>query len=132
MKSLIVRLIEARDLPLPFAHDAHRQDMAHSNPYAKLCLLPDQKNSQQTSVQRKTQQPEWNEVFKFELPFKEVQKRTLEITVKDFDKYSRHRVIGQLHLPMEGINLVKGGHMWKPLLPSNKVSYCLANRLLNL
>lgn len=122
-KCLIVRIIEAKELPLPFAHDTSRQDMAHSNPYAKVCLLPDQKNSQQTAVQRKTQEPTWGDIFRFELPFKEAQRRTLEITVKDFDRYSRHCVIGQIHLTLDTVNLIKGGHMWKPLLPSNKVSH---------
>ena len=120
--SLFVRIIEARDLPPPYSQDASRQDMAHSNPYAKLCLLPDQKDSQQTSVQRKTQEPTWGEMFKFELPFSEVQRRTLEVTVKDFDKFSRHCVIGQVHFPLEGVNIVKGGHMWKPLMPCHRVS----------
>ena len=121
-KSLIVRIIEARDLPLPYSLDSSRQDMAHSNPYAKVCLLPDQKNSQQTAVQRKTQDPTWGEIFKFELPFKEAQRRTLEVTLKDFDRYSRHCVIGQIHLPLDAVNLIKGGHMWKPLMPCNKVT----------
>lgn len=120
-KCLIVRIIEARDLPRPLAQDAHKQDMAHSNPYAKICLLPDQKNSKQTTVQRKTQCPNWSEIFRFEMPFKEVQKRSLEVTVKDFDKYSRHCVIGHTHLRLDNINLIKGGHMWKPLMPSTKV-----------
>lgn len=120
-KTLMVRIIEAKDLPRPYCHDANKQDMAHSNPYAKVSLLPDQKNSKQTTVQRKTQTPTWGETFAFELPFKEVQRRTVEIIVKDFDKFSRHCVIGQVHLTLDNINLIKGGHMWKPLLPCNKV-----------
>ena len=122
-KSLIVKLIEAKDLPPPFCKDSSKQDMAHSNPYAKISLLPDQKNSRQSSVQRKTQCPEWNEIFVFEIPYIEAQRRTLEIYVKDFDKYSRHCVIGQIHLPLNNVNMVKGGHMWKPLLPKYKGKY---------
>ena len=122
-KCMIVRIIEARDLPRPLLQDANKQDMAHSNPYAKVALLPDCKNTKQTSVQRKTQSPNWSEVFRFEMPFKEVQRRTLEITVKDFDKFSRHCVIGQVLLRLDNINLIKGGHMWKPLMPSTKVRH---------
>ena len=121
-KLLVVKIIEARDLPTPYSQDLNRQDMARSNPYAKVTLLPeDRKNSQQTSVQRKTQDPVWDEIFHFELPFKDAQRRTLEIVVKDFDKYSRHCVIGQVHFGLDDCNLIKGGHMWKPLMPSNKV-----------
>lgn len=120
---LVVKIIEAKDLPLPFILDDTKQDLAHSNPYCKVSLLPDQKNSQQTSVQRKTQNPTWNEYFMFEIPFGEVQMRTLEILIKDFDKFSRHCIIGQVYLPLGNMNLIKGGHMWKPVLPSTKVSF---------
>ena len=120
-KSLVVRIIEARDLPLPYNQDSSKQDMAHSNPYVKICLLPDHKDSRQTTVQRKTQDPKWNEAFKFEIPFKDAQRRKLEITVKDFDRFSRHCVIGQVTVPLEHINLVRGSYIWKPLTPSIKV-----------
>ena len=120
-ETLFVRVLEARDLPLPCSLDVTRQDMAHSNPYAKVALLPDHKDSRQTCVQRKTQDPVWSEEFAFTLPFKEVQRRTLQVALKDFDKYSRHCIIGQVHLPLDNINLIKGGHMWKPLQPTTKV-----------
>ncbi|CAG2248241.1 synaptotagmin-17-like [Mytilus californianus] len=129
---LVVKIIEAKDLPLPFILDDTKQDLAHSNPYCKVSLLPDQKNSQQTSVQRKTQNPTWNEYFMFEIPFGEVQMRTLEILIKDFDKFSRHCIIGQVYLPLGGMNLIKGGHMWKPVLPSTKERMDLGEILLSL
>ena len=119
---LTVKIIEARDLPPPYCLDENRQDMAHSNPYCKVSLLPDQKNSQQTTVQRKTQSPEWGEYFTWEMTYKEAQMRTLEVLVKDFDKFSRHCVIGQVLLPLDNVNLIKGGHMWKPLSPGSTVS----------
>ena len=119
---LVVKVIEARELPPPYCLDENKQDLAHSNPYCKISLIPDQKNSHQTSVQRKTQDPTWNEYFMFEIPFKEANERTLEILIKDFDKYSRHCIIGQVQFPLQDINLVKGVHVWKPLSPSTKVS----------
>ncbi|XP_074647549.1 synaptotagmin-17-like [Tubulanus polymorphus] len=131
-KTLIVKVIEARDLPPPYCLDRNRHDMAHSNPYAKVALLPDQKNSYQTSVQRKTQCPVWGEMFSFELPYKEAQRRTLEIIIKDFDKFSRHCVIGQIHLPLENVNIIKGRHMWKPLMPSTKERQDLGEILLSI
>ncbi|KAL8609733.1 hypothetical protein ACOMHN_042772 [Nucella lapillus] len=131
-KVLAVKIIEAKDLPPPYCLDENKQDMAHSNPYCKVSLLPDQKNSQQTTVQRKTQDPEWSEYFMFEILFKEAQMRTLEVLVKDFDKYSRHCIIGQVLLPLENVNLIKGGHMWKPLGPSNYERQDLGEALLSL
>ncbi|KAK2505107.1 hypothetical protein MC885_011918 [Smutsia gigantea] len=117
---LAVRVIEARDLPLPISHDGSRQDLAHSNPYVKICLLPDQKNSKQTGVKRKTQRPVFEERYTFEIPFLEAQRRTLLLTVVDFDKFSRHCVIGKVSVPLCEVDLVKGGHWWKALIPSSQ------------
>ena len=124
-KVLVVKILEARDLPLPYNQD--RQDMARSNPYVKACLLPyHHKDAKQTTVQRKTQSPCWNESLSFDVGFKEVQSRSLEITVKDFDKYSRHCVIGSVQVDLAGVALVKGTHMWKPLQPTRVVSCSLS------
>ncbi|NXI19468.1 SYT17 protein, partial [Irena cyanogastra] len=118
---LIVRVIEAKDLPPPISYDGSRQDMAHSNPYVKICLLPDQKNSKQTGVKRKTQNPVFEERYTFEIPFLEAQRRTLLLTVVDFDKFSRHCVIGKVSMPLSDVDLVKGGHWWKALVPSSQI-----------
>ncbi|XP_041362689.1 synaptotagmin-17-like [Gigantopelta aegis] len=131
-KTLVIKLIEAKDLPPPYCLDENKQDMAHSNPYCRISLLPDKKNSQQTTVQRKTQEPVWNDHFTFEIPYSEAERRTLEILVKDFDKYSRHCVIGQVLLPLGNVNLVKGGHMWKPLSPGSAEQQDLGEILLSL
>ncbi|KAH3871067.1 synaptotagmin-17-like [Dreissena polymorpha] len=129
---LVVKIIEARELPPPYCLDEHKQDLAHSNPYCRVSLVPDAKSSHQTSVQRKTQDPSWSEYFMFEIPFKELGDRTLEILIKDFDKYSRHCNIGQVHFPLEGLNLVKGIHTWKPLSPCNADRHELGELLLSL
>lgn len=120
---LTVRVIEARDLPPPISYDGSRQDMAHSNPYVKICLLPDQKNSKQTGVKRKTQNPVYEERYTFEIPFLEAQRRTLLLTVVDFDKFSRHCVIGKVSMPLSEVDLVKGGHWWKAIIPSSQVGF---------
>ncbi|KAM3864023.1 synaptotagmin-17 [Diretmus argenteus] len=127
-----VRVIEARDLPPPLTYDGARQDMAHSNPYVKMSLLPDHKNSRQTGVKRKTQNPVFEERFTFDLPFLEVQRRTLLLSVVDFDKFSRHCVIGKVALPLSEVDLVKGGHWWKALVPSSQNEVELGELLLSL
>ncbi|XP_065134071.1 synaptotagmin-17 isoform X1 [Paramisgurnus dabryanus] len=129
---LSVRVIEARDLPLPVTCDGARQDMAHSNPYVKMSLLPDHKNSRQTGVKRKTQNPVFEERFTFELPFLEAQRRTLLLSVVDFDKFSRHCVIGKVALALNEVDLVKGGHWWKALVPSSQNEVELGELLLSL
>ncbi|KAJ8246023.1 hypothetical protein GJAV_G00262830 [Gymnothorax javanicus] len=129
---LNVRVIEARDLPLPVSSDATRQDMAHSNPYVKMSLLPDHKNSRQTGVKRKTQNPVFEERFTFKLPFLEAQRRTLLLSVVDFDKFSRHCVIGKVSMALSEVDLVKGGHWWKALVPSSQNEVELGELLLSL
>ncbi|XP_059835367.1 synaptotagmin-17 [Hypanus sabinus] len=129
---LIVRVIEARDLPPPISYDGSKQDMAHSNPYVKMCLLPDQKNSRQTGVKRKTQNPVFEERYTFEIPFLEAQRRTLLLTVVDFDKFSRHCVIGKITMPLNEVDLVKGGHWWKALIPSSQNEVELGELLISL
>ncbi|KAJ8284018.1 hypothetical protein COCON_G00028680 [Conger conger] len=129
---LNVRVIEARDLPLPVSCDTARQDMAHSNPYVKMSLLPDHKNSRQTGVKRKTQNPVFEERFTFKLPFLEAQRRTLLLSVVDFDKFSRHCVIGKVAMPLSEVDLVKGGHWWKALVPSSQNEVELGELLLSL
>ena len=122
-RHLGVRVIEARDLTPPLSCDGARQDAVHSNPYVKLSLLPDHKNSRQTGVKRKTQNPVFEERFTFDMPFLEAQRRTLLLSVVDFDKFSRHCVIGKVALPLSDVDLVKGGHWWRALVPSSQVKY---------
>ena len=124
-EQLNIRIIQARELPPPVFYDTTKQDLAHSNPYVKICLLPDQKESRQTSVKKKTQDPDFEENFAFDIPYQEAQRRFLQLSVLDFDKFSRHCAIGQHTLPLDGINLLKGNHYWKPLQPANQVSVLL-------
>ena len=129
-KILVVKVIEARELPPPRGGGGvggaqDKQTSVHSNPYTKICLLPGQKDSKQTSVQRKTQAPLWNEAFEFQIPFSEVQSRSLEFTVRDFDKFSRHCVIGKVVVNLGHVQLVKGSYIWKPLQPASQVSVLL-------
>ena len=39
----------------------------------------------------------------------------------DFEKFSRHRVIGKVSVPLCEVDLLKGGHWWKALVPSSQV-----------
>ncbi|XP_022095351.1 synaptotagmin-17-like isoform X1 [Acanthaster planci] len=119
-EQLVVRIIKARDLPPPVLYDETRQDLAHSNPYVKICLLPDQKDSKQTTVKRKTQNPDFEEHFRFNISYQEAQRRLLLLSIQDFDKFSRHCVIGQHITSLAGLHLIKGGHYWKPLQPPNQ------------
>uniref|UniRef100_A0A8C0H8S3 Synaptotagmin 3 n=1 Tax=Chelonoidis abingdonii TaxID=106734 RepID=A0A8C0H8S3_CHEAB len=90
-EQLVVKILRALDLP---AKDAN----GFSDPYVKMYLLPDRKKKFQTKVHRKTLNPIFNETFNFNVPFAELPGRKLHFSVYDFDRFSRHDLIGQVVL----------------------------------
>lgn len=67
-----------------------------SDPYVKIYLLPDRKTKHQTKVHRKTLNPVFDEVFLFPVPYNDLEARKLHFSVYDFDRFSRHDLIGQV------------------------------------
>uniref|UniRef100_A0A3B3RKN3 Synaptotagmin 3 n=1 Tax=Paramormyrops kingsleyae TaxID=1676925 RepID=A0A3B3RKN3_9TELE len=88
-EQLIVKILKALDLP---AKDAN----GFSDPYVKIYLLPDRKKKFQTKVHRKTLNPIFNETFQFGVPLAELHNRKLHFSIYDFDRFSRHDLIGQV------------------------------------
>ncbi|GAA6065794.1 synaptotagmin-1b [Tachysurus ichikawai] len=86
-----------------------------SDPYVKLCLLPDKKKKYESKIHRKTLNPTFNESFTFKVPYSELGGKTLLMTVYDFDRFSKHDAIGAVRVPM---NLVDFSHVteeWRQL-----------------
>ena len=69
-----------------------------SDPYVKVYLLPDRKTKHQTKVHRKTLNPHFNENFQFTVPYKDLVDRSLQFNIFDFDRFSRHDVIGAVRI----------------------------------
>ena len=88
---LTVDVIKAEQLPA-------KDFSGTSDPYVKVCLLPDRKNKRQTKVHRKTLNPVFNERFSFKVSLPELHVRTLQFSVYDFDRFSRHDLIGTVLL----------------------------------
>uniref|UniRef100_W5NHI2 Synaptotagmin n=1 Tax=Lepisosteus oculatus TaxID=7918 RepID=W5NHI2_LEPOC len=111
--TLIVGIIQAAELPA--------LDMGGtSDPYVKVFLLPDKKKKFETKVHRKTLNPCFNEQFTFKVPYAELGGKTLVMTVYDFDRFSKHDVIGDVKVPM---NTVDFGHVteeWRDLQSAEK------------
>ncbi|KAG8439717.1 hypothetical protein GDO86_005769 [Hymenochirus boettgeri] len=110
---LMVGIIQAAELPA--------LDMGGtSDPYVKLFLLPDKKKKFETKVHRKTLNPVFNEQFTFKVPYSELGGKTLVMIVYDFDRFSKHDVIGDVKVPM---NTVDFGHVteeWRDLQSAEK------------
>ncbi|XP_075423493.1 synaptotagmin-9 [Ascaphus truei] len=89
LEKLIVKIHKAVNLPA-------KDFSGTSDPYVKIYLLPDRKTKHQTKVHRKTLNPVFDEVFLFPVPYSELSTRKLHFSVYDFDRFSRHDVIGQI------------------------------------
>ncbi|KAK3570615.1 hypothetical protein QTP86_023803, partial [Hemibagrus guttatus] len=89
LEQLIVKIHRAQDLPA-------KDFSGTSDPYVKIYLLPDRKTKHQTKVHRKTLNPVFDEVFLFPVEYAELPTRKLHFTVYDFDRFSRHDIIGQV------------------------------------
>lgn len=89
LEQLIVKIHKAVNLPA-------KDFSGTSDPYVKIYLLPDRKTKHQTKVHRKTLNPVFDEVFLFPVPYHDLAARKLHFSVYDFDRFSRHDLIGQV------------------------------------
>lgn len=85
------------------AHLAAMDSNGYSDPFVKIVLQPDmgKKSKYKTSVKKKTLNPEFNEEFSYEVSLDQLAKKTLEISVWDYDLGMSNDFIGGVEL---GIN----------------------------
>ncbi|XP_062334561.1 double C2-like domains, delta [Osmerus eperlanus] len=85
------------------AHLAAMDSNGYSDPFVKIVLQPDmgKKSKYKTTVKKKTLNPEFNEEFAYEVPHDQLAKKTLEISVWDYDLGMSNDFIGGVEL---GIN----------------------------
>lgn len=86
-----------------------------SDPYVRVLLLPDKKKKFDTKVHKKTLNPVFNETFVFKIPYEELGGKTLCMSVYDYDRFSKHDVIGEVKLPMNTIDLGRPIEEWRDL-----------------
>ncbi|XP_064172184.1 synaptotagmin Va [Anguilla rostrata] len=110
---LIVGILQAQDLAA--------MDMGGtSDPYVKVYMLPDKKKKFETKIQRKNLCPVFNETFTFKIPYAELGGQTLVLQVYDFDRFSKHDVIGEVKIPMNSVDLAQPMHEWRDLQSGEK------------
>lgn len=109
-ETLIVTILKAFDLPV-------KDFCGSSDPYVKIYLLPDRKRKFQTRVHRKTLNPTFDESFNFPVPYDELPSRKLHLSVFDFDRFSRHDMIGEVILEnlFEASDLSRESSLWKDI-----------------
>ncbi|GCB63432.1 hypothetical protein scyTo_0009665 [Scyliorhinus torazame] len=114
---LIVTILKAFDLPA-------KDFCGSSDPYVKIYLLPDRKRKFQTRVHRKTLNPTFDESFQFPVSYDELTNRKLHLSVYDFDRFSRHDMIGEVILEnlFEISDLSRDTSIWKDIQYATTVS----------
>uniref|UniRef100_A0AAV2ME98 C2 domain-containing protein n=1 Tax=Knipowitschia caucasica TaxID=637954 RepID=A0AAV2ME98_KNICA len=96
-KALVVTVVGARGLPAVSAGAA--------DPYVKLTVLPEKKHRVKTRVLRRTLEPLFHETFSFYgLSFSALPDLTLHFLVLSFDRFARHDVIGEVLVPLRGVD----------------------------
>ncbi|XP_030843625.1 synaptotagmin-1-like isoform X3 [Strongylocentrotus purpuratus] len=86
-----------------------------SDPYVKVYLMPDKKKKYETKVHRKTLNPVFNETFTFKVPYSEVSSKTLVFAIYDFDRFSRHDIIGEVKVKLSQVDLGSVVEEWRDL-----------------
>ncbi|XP_072921915.1 rabphilin-3A-like isoform X2 [Hemitrygon akajei] len=84
-------------------HLAAMDANGYSDPFVKICLKPDmgKKAKQKTQIKKKTLNPEFNEEFFYDIKHSDLAKKTLELSVWDYDIGKANDYIGSIIL---GIN----------------------------
>ncbi|KAM6979665.1 synaptotagmin-6 [Aplochiton taeniatus] len=109
-EALLVNILKAFGLPA-------KDFCGSSDPYVKIYLLPDRKRKYQTRVHRKTLNPTFDESFQFSVSYEELGSRKLHLSVFDFDRFSRHDMIGEVILEnlFEVSDLSRETVIWKDI-----------------
>ncbi|XP_061444540.1 synaptotagmin-5 isoform X2 [Rhineura floridana] len=69
-----------------------------SDPYVKIHLMQGGKRikKKKTTIKKNTLNPYYNESFSFEVPFEQIQKVQVVLTVLDYDKLGKNEAIGKI------------------------------------
>ncbi|NXI11203.1 SYT1 protein, partial [Irena cyanogastra] len=92
-----------------------------SDPYVIVYLTSDMKKRYETKVHRKTLNPIFNESFTFQVLQAEVSESTLVMQIYDFNRFTKHDIIGEVRLPLASVNLQHVIEQWSDLVVASKV-----------
>ncbi|XP_029372327.1 rabphilin-3A [Echeneis naucrates] len=85
------------------AHLAAMDSNGYSDPFVKVCLKPDmgKKAKNKTQIKKKSLNPEFNEEFSYDIKHAELAKKTLDISVWDYDMGKSNDFIGGCQLGIQ-------------------------------
>uniref|UniRef100_A0AAR2L7U3 Protein piccolo n=1 Tax=Pygocentrus nattereri TaxID=42514 RepID=A0AAR2L7U3_PYGNA len=120
MGNLIVHVLQARNL-------APRDNNGYSDPFVKVYLLPGRsqvmvvqnasaENKRRTKYVQKTQNPEWNQTVIYKnIHLEQLKRKTLEVTVWDYDRYSTNDFLGEVLIDLSNTAQLDNMPRWHPL-----------------
>ncbi|XP_038663710.1 synaptotagmin VIII [Scyliorhinus canicula] len=98
------------------ANDLMAMDLGGtSDPYVIVYLLPEKTQTFETKVYRRTLNPIFKERFTFKASQADIAEKTVVMQVYDFNRFSKHDVIGEVRIPLSTINLKDVVEEWQDL-----------------
>ncbi|KFV61617.1 Protein piccolo, partial [Dryobates pubescens] len=123
--NLIIHILQARNL-------APRDNNGYSDPFVKVYLLPGRGNGRcrcffflvfgfaeykrRTKHIQKSLNPEWNQTVIYKnISVEQLKKKTLEVTVWDYDRFSSNDFLGEVLIELSSISQLDNTPRWYPL-----------------
>ncbi|XP_062316926.1 synaptotagmin VIII isoform X1 [Osmerus eperlanus] len=91
-----------------------------SDPYVKVYISPSKSKTCETKVFRKTLNPIFNELFTFKIPMAELNECTAVMQVFDFNKFTKHCIIGEIRLQLSTVDWNHVIEEWRDLTEASK------------
>ncbi|NWX01255.1 PCLO protein, partial [Caloenas nicobarica] len=126
--NLIIHILQARNL-------APRDNNGYSDPFVKVYLLPGRGKKQKisnvmfpplfkfsaeykrrTKYVQKSLNPEWNQTVIYKnISTEQLKKKTLEVTVWDYDRFSSNDFLGEVLIELSSVSQLDNTPRWYPL-----------------
>ncbi|KAM9772017.1 protein piccolo isoform 2-T2 [Syngnathus typhle] len=109
--NLIVHVLQARNL-------APRDNNGYSDPFVKVYLLPGRgaENKRRSKPAGKSLNPEWNQTVIYKnIHLEQLRKKTLEVSVWDYDKCSSNDFLGEVLIDLSNTGQLDNVPRWLPL-----------------
>ncbi|POI34997.1 hypothetical protein CIB84_001251 [Bambusicola thoracicus] len=109
--NLIIHILQARNL-------APRDNNGYSDPFVKVYLLPGRgaEYKRRTKYVQKSLNPEWNQTVIYKnISTEQLKKKTLEVTVWDYDRFSSNDFLGEVLIDLSSVSQLDNTPRWYPL-----------------
>ncbi|KAF7215128.1 synaptotagmin VIII [Nothobranchius furzeri] len=91
-----------------------------SDPYVKVYILPEKSKTYETKVFKNTLNPVFNELFTFQLSKSTLLKSTAVMKVFDFNRFTKHEIIGELRVQLCNVDWNHVIEEWQDLTEPTK------------